>query len=205
MVMQSSPQIKTTIFVIDDDSRIRDALKWSLESARYKVEVFGSAKEFLASNYMNKIGCIIVDFYMPEINGIEFLEKVKIKNIKLPVIVLTCATEINIAVQAMKAGAVDFISKPVNYINLLNQLDLIIKNYLFLSNIPHVFDRKELLNTLTVRQNQILDLIFQGKLNKQISYIMNLSISTVEYHRSRLMKKVGAKNLTELITIFLDK
>lgn len=192
-------QFDKTVFIVDDDSKIREALQWLFESIQLPVETFISATHFLENYTLDRPGCLIIDVRMPSMGGLELLEQLKLKKCPLPVIVITGHGDIPMAVRAMKAGAVDFISKPFNDQYLI---DLI----------QEIFNQKPLPNTtipsekmmerytsLTPREREILLLLTEGKLNKQIAFDLNISISTVEITRSKIMKKMEAKTLAHLI------
>lgn len=190
-----------TVFVIDDDAEVRNALKWLLESVRLNVACFESAVEFLKGYDPMAHGCIVTDVRMPLLSGLNLLGKLNEFNNRMPVIIITGHGDIPMAVKAMKMGAVDFISKPFNDQYLLEKIQLAIASNLTQSDEEFTTVSFQ---DLSKREKEIMELIAQGMLNKQIATELSIAISTVEFHRSRLMKKIGAKNLAQLIKIYLN-
>lgn len=192
-----------TVFVIDDDIEICKALEWLFKSAHLGVETYQSGKSFLDNFKPHRQGCIIIDMRMPIMSGLELLELLKIQKNRLPVVMITAYGEIPLAVRAMKAGAIDFILKPINHEALLN----LIKEYI---SFPTILENKKTaeiqqrFGLLSEREMEVLNLIIQGKLNKEIASELHISISTVEVHRSRIMHKLQVKNLAHLIKLCLQ-
>jgi two-component system response regulator FixJ len=192
-----------TIFIIDDDQEMRNSLCWLMESVQLSVETFDSAASFLKQYDADRTGCMLLDVRMPDMSGLELLDTlIALKN-RLPVIMITGHGDIPMAIRAMKAGAVDFILKPFNDQQLVEQIQKsIIKN-----PTDSKFLQKEIIasnySTLTVREREIMTLIAEGKLNKQIAHELNIAISTVELHRARMMKKMQAKHIAQLISMKL--
>lgn len=198
--MEIDTYSNATVFVIDDDEEICRALKWLLESVRLNVVCFESGVRFLEQFTPTSQGCIVTDVRMPFLSGLQLLEKLREINNRLPVIVITAHGDIPMAVKAMKMGAVDFVIKPFNDQNLLEKIQAAVNS----TSIQNELDNTNLSDfDLTNREKEVMNLIVQGMLNKQIATKLNISISTVEFHRSRLMKKVGAKNLAQLIKKYL--
>lgn len=190
-----------TIYIIDDDNEVCEALRWLLESVQFMVQTYKDAYSFLETYDNKKQGCLIMDVRLPGMSGLELLDQLRQQKCPLPVIVISGHGDITMAVRAMKLGAKDFILKPFNDQCLLEAVQkqisqLIDNNYLFVIN--------ERLNTLSERERQIIKLIVDGKLNKQISHELSISISTVEAHRANIMTKMQAKNLAQLIKIYLQ-
>jgi len=197
------PFNNATVHIIDDDPEIGKSFRWLFESVNLKVETYENAKSFL-ENYNNaQPECLIIDVRMPGMSGIELLEHLKTTNNQLAVIIITGYGDIAMAVRAMKAGAADFILKPVNHQDLLEITQKCLKKTQQ-QNTPQLqsaFNKQ--INSLTKREKQIMDLVIAGKLNKQIAYELDISISTVEAHRAKVMKKMQAKTLADLIKINL--
>lgn len=202
-IMNTKNTNKPTVFIIDDDPVILKALRWLLESVELNVECFESSICFLENYDPSRCGCIITDVRMPIMGGIQMFEQLNLRKNKLPVIVLTGHGDIRMAVNAMKIGVMDFISKPVSDQYLLEQVQKSIA-----SNINQRLSETENYDhrfaSLSKRERQIIKLIATGKLNKQIAKELFISNSTVEFHRSRIMKKMGAKNLAQLMKIYLN-
>ncbi|WP_058533870.1 response regulator transcription factor [Legionella saoudiensis] len=196
--MQTNNQ---TIFVIDDEPEICNALQWLFESIQFQVETYKNASSFQEAYDPKKSGLIIMDVRLPDISGLELLEKLRQQKLFLPVIVITGHGDIPMAVRAMKLGAKDFMLKPFNEQILLEKVQKHI-NHSINNESLHLLNNR--INSLSKREQQIIKLIIDGKLNKQIAHELSISISTVEAHRSNIMTKVQAKNLAQLIKLYLQ-
>ncbi|WP_058534747.1 response regulator transcription factor [Legionella saoudiensis] len=186
------------VIIVDDDPEICASFRWLFESVNLRVQTYDNAKDFLDNYDANQYGCLIIDVRMPIISGLELLEYLNTTKNQLSVIIITGYGDIPMAVRAMKAGAADFILKPVNHQDLLEITQSCLKK-----NQNNTFqvqsDYCQRINSLTKREKQIMDLVIEGKLNKQIAYELNISISTVEAHRAKVMKKMETRTLADLI------
>jgi two-component system response regulator FixJ len=194
-----------TVFVVDDEPEIRESLVMLLETAGYKAKAYESAVAFLASNAPESVGCLIVDVRMPDMDGLELQQELLSRHSLLPVVIMTGHGDIPIAVQAMKAGAVDFLEKPFDDDVLLEGVRRALDRAT--SAVDHANaakDAAQRLALLTDRERQVLDLIVAGKANKVIAYELSISPRTVEIHRSRVMEKMGAGNLADLVRTVLS-
>lgn len=187
-----------TLYIVDDDYDVCKSLRFLFESLNYKVETYTSSQDFL-ENISNTPGCLITDVRLPEMSGLELLDQLNAMKINLPVIVITGYGDIPMAVRAMKAGAVDFILKPINEQYILEVVQKTISN---LRNKELLSPRSKI--NLTDREQQIINLLLEGKLNKEIAFDLGISISTVEAHRANIMKKMNSKNLAQLIKTYLQ-
>ncbi len=190
------------VFVVDDDPVICQSFRWLFESVNIPVRTYESAKDFLDCYSCKQKGCLIIDVRMPVMSGLELLEHLNTLRNQLSVIMITGYGDIPMAVRAMKAGATDFILKPVNHQHLLEITQKCLKKthiHSFHSQ-PDFYER---LHRLTKRERQVMDLVIEGKLNKQIAHELDISISTVEVHRANVMRKMETKTLAELIKINL--
>jgi len=195
--------MNSTVFVVDDDPKICEALQWLLESVNLKVKTFGSAIDFLKQYNSSQQGCLIIDVRMPGMSGLELLDQLKLQKNHIPVIVITGHGDIPMAVRAMKAGAMDFISKPFNDQHLLDQIQKAL-NQKMPSSVPILDERiRKRFASLTPREHEVMLLVVAGKLNKQIAHELGLALSTVELHRSRVMQKMETKTLADLIKAYL--
>ena len=188
------------VHVVDDDSEMRTALGWALSLAGYSVHVHPSATDFLEAVNPVEWGCVITDVRMPDMSGIELLAAMKERNIALPAIVITAYAEIPVAVQAMKMGAADYIEKPFH-------VDIVLKavSHALLSRNGKVYDsetRKARLATLSARERDVLNGLLEGHQNKVIAHDLGISTRTVEVHRARIMSKMQASNVRDLMRIF---
>jgi len=189
-----------TVFVVDDDKAVRRFLEGLITSVGLQVTSCASAQEFFDAYEPSSKGCILLDIRMPGTSGLEMQKMLKEKNIDLPVIILTGHGDVQIAVHAMKAGAVDFIEKPFNNELLLDRIQRTVNENLRSStssvNPTHIAER---LGLLTPRERQVLDLVVTGKTNKGVARQLWISERTVEIHRARVMEKMQAKSLAELV------
>ncbi len=192
---------KLTIFIVDDNLELCEALAHLFQSVGYDVETFQSAQTFLQNHNNRKRGFVIIDVHMPMMNGLDLLEQLKLRKNRLPVMMMTGYGDIGMAVRAMKLGAVDFIEKPFNEQSLLDVVEKHTLNPADTIESEHIYER---IQSLSERERQILDLIIEGKLNKEIAYELSISISTVEVHRANVMKKMQTKRLAQLIKLYLQ-
>lgn len=192
---------KQTIFIIDDEPAVCDSLQWLFESIQFQVETYRTASSFQQNYDPKNAGLLITDVRLPDISGLELLEKLKQQKIFLPVIVITGYGDIPMAVRAMKLGAKDFLLKPFNEQVLLEKVQKHINQSVNNESL-HLLNKR--INSLSKLELQIIKLIIDGKLNKQIAHELSISISTVEAHRSNIMNKVQAKNLAQLIKLYLQ-
>jgi len=201
--MQTISTIKPTVYLIDDDIEVLKGLQWLLDSVCLHSICFKSAAEFLQHYHPDQCGCIVTDVRMPMMSGLQLLEQLNASHNHLPVIIITGHGDIPMAVNAMKNGAVDFISKPFNDQYLLEQIQksiaISIEQHQARAN-QHPAAQPV---RLSQREREVMELIVGGQLNKQIAQVLNISISTVEFHRARIMKKMGARNLAQLIKTYL--
>nr|WP_222948212.1 response regulator transcription factor [Thauera sedimentorum] len=189
-----------TIYIIDDDEALRDSLVWLLESSGYQVLAHESAEAFLAVYNEHLTGCLVLDVRMPGMSGLELFEELGRRRCTLPVIFITGHGDVPMAVSALKKGAVDFIEKPFSDRDMLGLIEQCLaterENR---SKRRQEADTARRLEQLTQREREVLDLIIVGKLNKQIADVLGISIKTVEVHRARVMEKMGAHSLAELV------
>jgi FixJ family two-component response regulator len=196
---------RPTIFIVDDDSAVRDALKLLLRSVGQAVETYASAQEFLDSYGTDRPGCLVLDIRMPGISGLELQQKLNEKHSILPIIFITGHGDVPMAVEAMQAGAVDFIQKPFRDQDLIDRINQALEKDS--SNRAALGERNDIrrrLETLTPREREVLDLVVQGKANKVIAGDLKLSQRTVEIHRARVMEKMQASSLAHLVRMVLE-
>jgi len=199
-VKPQAPQSEQIIYLVDDDEALRDSLVWLLESQGFKVEAFASAEAFLRVWRPEFNGCLLLDVRMPGMSGLELHERLRAHYCTLPVIFITGHGDVPMAVAALKKGAVDFIEKPFNDAELLRIVNQCLAN----EQESRARRRQDAevsrrLDQLTQREREVLDLIIVGKLNKQIADVLGISIKTVEVHRARVMEKMAAQSLAELV------
>ncbi len=191
-----------TVFIIDDDPAIRDSLSLMIEQENIAVTTFKSAEAFLASCQSECYGCAIIDIRMPGMDGMQLQEVLSKRNVHLPVIFLTGHGDIPMSVQAMKAGAMDFLTKPVTRDKLLASVRLAIqKSERILSENANHQEALSRLADLTDRERDVMLLAVQGHPNKYIARQLGISHRTVEIHKSKIMHKTGSVNLLDLARI----
>jgi len=183
------------VFIVDDDEAVRDSLELLLESAGHAVKAFEAAAEALESCRARLPSCIVTDVRMPEMDGLEFQERLASAGIDVPVIVMTGHADVPLAVRAMKAGAVDFIEKPFSDDAMLVSIEMATKRKSCAID-PTLIDR---LGSLTPREREVLELLVIGHPNKVIAHRLDISPRTVEIHRAHVMEKMKAKSLPELV------
>jgi FixJ family two-component response regulator len=189
-----------TVFVVDDDASLRRAIKRLVESVGVQVELFGSAHEFLEAKRPDAPSCLVLDIRLPGISGLEFQRELAYANIHTPIIFITAHGDIPMTVRAMKAGAVEFLTKPFRDQDLLDAIQQALQR----DNTRRVKEAevvklRERYESLTSREREVLPLVVSGLLNKQIAGEIGTSESTVKVHRSQLMRKMGAESLAELV------
>jgi two-component system response regulator FixJ len=188
------------VHVVDDDASVRDSLAVLLESAGHAVRAYDSAAAFLQVALQNPVGCVLTDIQMPELNGLELQRRMAELGIPLPVIVMTGHGDVPIAVEALKAGATDFLEKPFDDTQLLAAVaSAIAISQRACQEAAEVADIAARLATLTPREREVLERLVAGHPNKTIAYDLGSSPRTVEVHRARVMEKMGARSLPELV------
>jgi two-component system response regulator FixJ len=192
------------VYIVDDDEAVRDSLTVLLESKAYAVRSFGSAGEFLAAAASLPAGCLVVDIRMPEMDGLELQQRLAERGLDFPMVVITGHGEVPLAVRAMKAGAVDFIEKPFASEAILNSLDLAAARLAApRAQDPAAVAAANKLALLSPREREVLEGLLAGQPNKTIAYDLSISPRTVEIHRARVMDKMGARSLSELVRLAL--
>jgi two-component system response regulator FixJ len=191
------------VFVVDDDAGVRDSLRLLLISAGFKVTCYSAATLFLADS-TPKLGCLVADIRMPDMTGLELQDELSRRGETLPVIIITGHGDVPLAVRALKSGAVDFIEKPFDDEQLLagirRALEIGSRDRIRLAERRGA---QEMLELLTPRERAILDKLVTGRSNKVAAYELGISPRTVEIHRARIMDKLKAANLSDLVRIAL--
>lgn len=190
------------LYLVDDEPAVRKALSRLLRSAGYAVTAFGSAREFMQQQVADAPGCLVLDVTMPEITGIELQEWLAQTRSPLPIIFITGNGDIPTSVRAMKAGAVDFLTKPVKDTDLLRAIEIALRqereNRQTRAAVSAIQER---LATLTPREREVLEHVVSGQLNKQIAGDLGTVEKTIKVHRARVMDKMGVQSLAELVRL----
>lgn len=195
---------KGLIYVIDDDEAVRDSLQWLLEGKGYRVRCFDSSETFLTRFDPRDVACLFVDIRMEGMSGLELQDKLIELDSPLPIVFITAHGDIPMAVETMKKGALDFVQKPFREEDLIPLVERMQASaQAAFSSHKQATHRQALLDKLTNRENQVLERIIAGRLNKQIADDLNISIKTVEAHRANIMDKVGANTVADLLKVAL--
>ena len=187
------------LYLVDDEPAVRKALSRLLRSAGYAVTAFGSAKEFMQQHVAAAPGCLVLDVTMPEITGIELQEWLAQTRSPLPIIFITGNGDIPTSVRAMKAGAVDFLTKPVKEADLLRAIEIALRRGRETRQTrAEVNAIQERLTRLTPREREVLEHVVAGQLTKQIAGDLDTGEHTIKVHRARVMEKMGVQSVAEL-------
>ena len=188
------------VFVVDDDASVRDAVKKLITSVGLQVETFGAAREFLNRKLPDAPACLVLDVRLPDLGGLEFQRTLAEANIHIPIIFITGHADVPMTVSAMKAGAVEFLTKPFRGQELLGAIqEAIAKDRLARTERAQMKELRARYDSLTVREKEVLRLVVSGLLNKQIGAELGTSELTIKTHRGHVMQKMGAESLADLV------
>jgi RNA polymerase sigma factor (sigma-70 family) len=193
-----------TVFIVDDNPAIRKSLRWLIESVGLQVQTHESAQDFLDRYDPSRPGCVVLDVRMPGLSGLELQETLRERDIDIPIIIVTGYADVPMAVRAMRAGAVDFIEKPVSDQLLLDDIQRAIAQDA--QNRQYSAEHRilnERISRLTPREHQVMQKVVDGLSSREIATEFSVSIKTVESHRAKIMKKMGATNAPHLIRMNL--
>src|SRR5246127_158825 len=188
--------------ILDDDKSVQSALRDLVESEGMSTLCFDSAEQFLDCGARHKAACLIADVRMPGMSGIELQEKLKAEQCRIPIIFITGRGDIPLAVSAMKKGASDFFTKPVDGTSLLNSVERALQQNL--ANRREALEYSRLVARyvcLTLRERELLPLLVSGLLNKQVAFELGITECTVQFHRGRIMRKMEAASFADLVRI----
>jgi FixJ family two-component response regulator len=189
-----------TVFVVDDDASVRDALSSLLRSVDLEVETFGSAAEFLRAQLPDAPSCLVLDVRLPGVSGLDFQGELARSGIRIPIIFVTGHGDIPMTVKAMKAGAIEFLTKPFRDQDMLDAIQLALeRDRTRREQDGRLAQLKALFGSLTSREQEVIGFVTAGLMNKQIAAEMGVSVITVKVHRGNVMRKMGAKSLTDLV------
>jgi len=190
------------VFVVDDDPSVRRAIKRLVESVGLRVELFGSVLEFTSTCHPDVASCLVLDIRLPGISGLDFQRELLKTHNEIPMIFITAHADIPMTVRAMKAGAVEFLTKPFRDQDLLDAIQVALERARATrKRQAEAAVLRERLESLTPREREVLPLVVSGLLNKQVAAELGTTEATVKVHRSQLMKKMGADSLPDLVRI----
>jgi FixJ family two-component response regulator len=193
--MEATP----TVFVVDDDASIRHSLRLLIESAGWQPETFASAEEFLKHPQTSGANCLLLDVFLPDINGCD-LQDLLAARTEMPIIFMSGRGDVQMTARAMKAGAVDFFTKPLAGAELLSAIDIAVnRSRAALCSAEHRRALVENYASLSPRQREVMALIVRGRLNKQAGGVLGISEVTVKVHRGNVMRKMNAGSLPDLV------
>jgi FixJ family two-component response regulator len=198
--MKEQPTVESLVFVVDDDSSVRASLKSLLESIGLRVELFESADDFLKSNIPDTPCCLVLDVRLPGLSGLEFQEELAKAGLNFPIVFLTGHGDIPMTVQAMKAGAVEFLTKPCRDQDLLHAVRTALdRDRVRRRDQMHTARLRAQSDSLTAREKEVMAFVTAGLLNKQIAAEMDITEVTVKMHRGNIMRKMQARSLADLV------
>lgn len=202
----TTPQAQSVIYIVDDDEAVRDSLRWLLEANGYRVKCYAGAEQFLEAYDPEQVGVLIADVRMPGMSGLELQESLIERKAPLPIVFITGHGDVPMAVSTMKKGAVDFLEKPFNETELRRIVARMLEDAVERVEQARVQKSQEaILARLTAREQQVLERIVAGRLNKQIAGDLNISIKTVEAHRANIMEKLEVTTVADLMKIALNQ
>jgi FixJ family two-component response regulator len=188
------------VFVVDDDAAVRDAVKKLIASVGLRAETFGSTREFLSSKRPDAPACLVLDVRLPDVSGLEFQRELAEAGIHIPIIFITGHGDIPMSVRAMKAGAVEFLTKPFRGQELLEAIqEAIARDRAALARRAQLAEITARYGSLTAREKEVMSLVVTGLLNKQIAAELGASELTIKTHRGRVMEKMAADSVADLV------
>jgi FixJ family two-component response regulator len=193
-------EVLSTVFIVDDDGGLRQAIHDLVESVGLRAESFASGEDFLRAKRVNRPSCLVLDVRLPQMSGLDFQKRLTEKGIQIPIIFITAHGDIPMSVRALKSGAVEFLTKPFRDQDLLDAIHQALERDRGAqeqqTEIRHLQERME---TLTAREHEVMNLVVSGMLNKQISSQIGISEATVKIHRGNVMRKMQAGSVVDLV------
>ncbi len=196
---------QVTVFIVDDEEEIRDSLKMLIESVGLVAETYDSAQAFLQSFDPTRPGCLILDVRMRGMSGLSLQEHLQKEPLYPPIIIITGHGDVQMAVRSVKSGASDFLEKPFNEQRLLDSIHIaLVQDAEQRGRATKLAEIQQFVDRLTEREKEVMELIVNGMLNKNIAFELNISQSTVEAHRSKVMEKMEARTLSDLMRMIIS-
>ncbi len=198
--MKGQPEAQSIVFVVDDDASLREGIKSLLRSVDLQVEVFGTTAAFLNYKFPDAASCLVLDIRLPGVSGLDFQAELAEANIHIPIVFITGHGDIPMTVRAMKAGAVEFLTKPFRDQDLLDSVQIALeRDRTRRAHDKVVNEVRAHFDALTPRERQVIAFVTAGLMNKQIAAELGVSEITVKVHRGSVMKKMGARSLADLV------
>ena len=198
--MKEQPDAQSTVFVVDDDGPLREALRGLLRSVGLRAEVFASAADFLKLKLPDTAACLVLDVRLPGVSGLDFQAELAKADIRIPIIFITGHGDIPMTVRAMKAGAVEFLTKPFRDQDLLDAVQIALeRDRARRAENQALLEVRAHFESLTPREQQVIGFVTAGLMNKQIAAELGVSEITVKVHRGSVMKKMRARSLADLV------
>lgn len=198
--MQNSRESRTVIAIVDDDLSVREGLQSLIRSAGWRAEAFGSAQEFLARPKSDAPSCLILDLQLPGLSGLDLQKRMAEVDLDIPIVFLTGNGNIPDSVKAMKAGAIEFLTKPVEEADLVRAIhEAIERDRSTRQKHAEMHDLQSRYDTLTAREREVMQKVISGLLNKQVAAELNITEFTVKIHRAKVMRKMRADSVADLV------
>src|SRR5580698_877254 len=194
--------VQPIVFVVDDDISMREALESLIGNSGWRPETFASGEEFLRHAPIRRASCLLLDYGLPDLNGLQIQQRIAAERPDMSIIFITGRGDVPITVKAMKAGAVEFLTKPFKSETLIGAIETAIqRSHAALQRAEDVRAFESCYASLSAREREVMDLVVRGLLNKQVGHALGISEITVKGHRGRMMKKMKAKTLAKLVTM----
>ena len=196
----SDISVPETVFVVDDEPKVIDSLAFLLRTFGWRVETFLSASDFLSQVSPDRAGCVLLDYQMPGMTGLDLQTRMAELGYRLPIVFLTGHADVEKAVQAMKHGALDFIEKPYKEATLSVKVETALaKDRTIREDLARIAEVRRRIARLTAREREVFALVVQGLANREVAENLDVSARTVEIHRARVMRKMEAENFADLV------